>query len=179
MISGKTAAVVAVAILAVFAAITVETINHSGSSLSSSSLSTSSSDISVTSPQNASNIMVTSASQQVNITLNITSNSTSVYIYDVSPDNVSAFQHSGTPTVYSISNLTSMDRTLYPYNYMETNVTAGSTTVVNFTLYINSTAFSQMKASSPQAGAIYPYVVEILAETSSGASAVGFTLMKV
>lgn len=181
MISGKMAAVIAVVILAVFGTITIETINHSGSSLSTTSLSESGSQITLYSPQNGTNFVATSSNYTFNVSLSIDSKSSSVYIYDFSPDNLSALQNStpGAPQLYSAANLTHMNTSLYPYNYQKLNVTKGTNTTVNITLHLNSTAFSSMKVSTPLKGAIYPYVVEMLAETSSGAAAVGFTMIRV
>lgn len=176
MISGKVAAVIAVVILAVFSTITIETIDHSGSSLSSSSLSTS--DLSLYSPLNGSYIPVTSANQSFNVSVSIQSRTTtSIYLYDVSP-NLSAMKNlTGGADVYSISNLTHMNTSLYPYNYRIVNVTADTNTTLNLTLYFNSTAYNQMEYTTSPTHP-YPYLVEILAETSSGAAAVSFTLLK-
>ena len=176
MISGKMAAVIAVVILAVFSTITIETIDHSGSSLSSSSLSTS--GLSLYSPQNGTFITVASANQSFNVSISIKSNSASnVYLYDVSP-NISALKNlSSEVSLYSIPNLTHMNSSLYPFNYQTVNVTASSNTTMNMTLYLNSTAYNQMNYTTSPTNP-YPYVVEILAETSSGAAVVSITLLK-
>ena len=47
------------------------------------------------------------------------------------------------------------------------------------TLYINQTGFQEMKTSNLKAGPAYPYIVEILVETSSGAAEIGITLLKI
>lgn len=178
MLSGKTAAVMAVAILAVFGVITVETINNSGGSMTASSLTGTASSITVYSPQNGTAIPVLSANSSFNVSLSITSNDTSVYIYDISPLNVSSFQTVPGVQVSAIANLTHMNTTRYPYDYRIVNVTSGVNTTFSVTLYVNSTLFSDMKISSPENGVYHPYVVEMLVESSSGASGMGFTLIR-
>ena len=145
MISGKVAAVIAVAILAVFSSITIEIIDHSGSSLSTSSLSNSASQISIYSPLNGTNLVASSANYSFNFTISVDSRSTSVYIYDLSPDNLTSFQKPGSPQLYSLPNLTLMNVSLHPYNYMETNVTTGKNTTLNMSLHLNPTDYSKMK----------------------------------
>lgn len=180
MLSGKVAAVIAVAILAVFSAITIETIGHSGSSLSSSSLSGASSDLTMYSAQNGTAFMVTSPNASLNVSVSLTSlNATSVYVYDISPLNLTPLQQATGPALQSLPNLTHMNQTLYPYDYQMVNVTSGANTTVNLMLFINSTDYSQMEVSNPASYVYHPYVVEILAESSTGAAAIGFTLLKV
>jgi hypothetical protein len=180
MISGKVAALIAVVMLVAFSGITYETISH-GSSSTTTAITPSSQGLVVTSPQNDTTILIPSAGQTINLTINITSSSSPVYLFDVSPSNLSSIQkQSRSPVeVYSIYNLTYLNRTSYPYNYMIENVPANSTVSLNMTLYINQTGFQEMKTSNLKAGPAYPYIVEILVETSSGAAGIGITLLKI
>lgn len=66
----------------------------------------------------------------------------------------------------------------YPYNYRIVNVTSNTNTTFTVTLFVNSTLFNEMKASTPAIGVYYPYVIEMLVESSSGASGIGFTLLR-
>ncbi len=179
MISGRSAIVIAVVMLAVFSGVTIETIGHGSSSLSSSSISASSSAVKVYSPQNGTAFPVNSSGEAVNVSLSITSQDSPVYIYDISPANLSAFSSSAPIKVYSLPNLTYFNRSLYPYNYIEDNVTTGANNTINLTLYINATDFSAIKVSIPPEGKIYPYIVEILVESSSGAAGIGFSIIRV
>ncbi len=179
MLSSRSAIVIAVVMLAIFSGVTIETIGHGSSSLSSSSLSASSGSVRIYSPQNGSAFLVNSSAETINVSLSIISQDSPVYIYDISPSNLSGFAGVTSLRVYSLPNLTYFNRTLYPYNYMEQNVTTGANSTISLTLFINSTDFSDMNVSIPQEGKYYPYLVEILAETSSGAAGIGFTILRI
>ena len=178
MISGKVAAVIAAVMLVAFSGITYETISH-GSSSTTTAITPSSQGLTVTSPQNATSFPILSANQTINLTVNITSSSSPVYLFDVSPSNLSSIQKQSPIEVYSIYNLTYLNKTSYPYNYMKESVATNSTVSQNITLYINRTGFQEMKTSNPAAGQYYPYIVEILVENSGGASGIGISLLKV
>lgn len=178
MLSRKVSALLAIIILIAFGTITLETINHSTSDISTSSTGISPTELTLYSPQNGTAIPVDSSDAQINITLSVTSDSPALYIYDISPLNVSALQANGGQGLYSLQNLTHFNATLYPYNYEVFNVTEGKNTTLHLVLYLNSTVYGEMKASDPLTHTYYPYVVEILAETSSGGGGIGFTLLK-
>lgn len=179
MLSGKAAAVLAIVILAVFSGITVEAINHGSTSITSTSVTSTQNSVKMNSPENGAKILIAGSNDSLSITVNVTSNDRTIYIYDISPANLSGLEKSGSVELYSLPNLTHFNTTLYPYNYEIVNISANSNNTIHLTLYINSTVFSQMKTSILPEGKIYPYVVEILAETSSGAAFVGFTLIKI
>ncbi len=178
MISGKVAALIAVVMLVAFSGITYETISH-GSSSTTTAITPSSQGLAVSSPQNSTLFPILSANQTINLTVNITSSSSPVYIFDVSPSNLSLIQKQSPVEVYSIYNLTYLNKTSYPYNYMTEPIPANSTVSLNLTLYINQTGFQEMKTSSPGTGQYYPYIVEILVETSSRASGIGISLLRI
>ena len=178
MISGKVAALIAVVMLVAFSGITYETISH-GSSSTTTAITSSSQGLTVSSPQNGTPFPILSSNQTINLTINVTSSSSPVYIFDVSPSNLSLIQKQSPVEVYSIYNLTYLNKTSYPYNYMTEPIPANSTVSLNLTLYINQTGFQEMKTSNPGAGQDYPYIVEILVENSSGASGIGISLLRI
>lgn len=178
MISLKVAAVASVIMLVAFSVITVETIDSGGSSMTSTSLTGSTSSISVYSPQNGTDIPLFSPESSFNVSLSITSNESTVYIYDISPVNVSAFVEESGVQVYGEPNITHMNTSLYPYNYCTATVTPHINTTLNITLFVNATMFSRMNTSSPTTNSYYPYLVEILVESSTGASGIAFTLLR-
>lgn len=179
MLSRKSAVVIAIVMLAIFSGVTIETIGHGSSTLTDSSISSSSNALMVYSPENASVIPVSSAAEVIQVNLSINSSVSPVYIYDLSPANLSAFSGVSSVTLYSMPNLTHLNKTLYPYNYLEQNVTVDENTTIHLSLYLNSTDFSKMNTSIPTEGKIYPYVVEVLVESSSGAAGIGFTIIKI
>ncbi|MEM0155498.1 MAG: hypothetical protein QW597_02700 [Thermoplasmataceae archaeon] len=178
-LSSKTIIVVSVVMLVVFSAITVETINSAGSSMANTSLKGSSSSLTVYSPANNSQIFINSTSKSFSVSLSVTSNESTIYVYDLSPVNITSLQSKSQVKLYSLPNLTHFNSTLYPYNYLKEQLTPYKNTTFNLTLYVNYTQFSKMNASDPITDTFYPYVVEILVESSSGASGIGFTLMRI
>ncbi len=178
MISAKVSALIAVLMLVTFGGITYETISH-GSSSATTAITSSSHGLAVSSPSNGTEFPIASWNQEINLTLNITASSSPVYIFDVSPSNLSSIQKLSPVQVFSIFNLTYLNRTSYPYNYITKDVSTNSTVSMNITLYINQTGFQEMKVSNPNAGSYYPYVVEMLVETSSGASGFGFSILRI
>jgi hypothetical protein len=124
-------------------------------------------------------VPVETSNSTINFNLSITSKTSPVYIYDISPPNTSSLPVVNGIHLLSMDNLTYFNKTLYPYNYRILQVNPGENVTVNLTLFINSSQFSKMETSIPPKGEIYPYVIEIIAETSSGAAVIGFTILKV
>jgi hypothetical protein len=123
-------------------------------------------------------IPISSANESFNISLSVTSNESTIYVNDISPSNITTFQNESPLKLYSLPNLTHLNSTQYPYNYLTNQLTPYKNTTFNLTLYMNWTQFSKMKVSDPNTGLFYPYLIEILVESSSGASGIGFTLIR-
>lgn len=178
MITRRASAVIAIIVLIAFSAITVETIGNSSSSVSST-ITGSQSHISLYSPINGSVQYVMNENQSIGFNVSIISNDSPVYIYNISPTNSTSLPKINGIQVLSIMGLTEFNKTQFPFNYQVININPEINTTLNLTLFFNSTQFSQMKVSNPQQGSIYPYLVEIVTETASGASFIGFTIVRI
>ncbi|MEM0141072.1 MAG: hypothetical protein QXN66_03425 [Thermoplasmatales archaeon] len=175
MLSKRMGIVISIIVLIIFSGLAVGTIEKSSTSLSTS-LSSSASEVRLYSPSNGSTVPLATSNSTVRLNLSVNSSVSSVYIFDISPTSVPS-EHG--IQLYSLPNLTYLNRTLYPMNYEMVSVKPNVNTTISIVLYINSSAFQQMKISNLLKDEIYPYLIEILVETSSGASAIAFTLIRV
>ncbi|MGC8562197.1 MAG: hypothetical protein ACP5UZ_04345 [Thermoplasmata archaeon] len=178
MMSRKVSVIIAVIVLIIFSTITLETIDHSSTTLTST-VSSDKTQVVLYSPINDTSIPISNQNVTINFNLSITSKLPNLYLFDISPSNVSSLPTVDGVHLLSLVNLTYLNKTLYPYNYRILNVTPGENSTFGVTLYINSSQFDAMNVSDPLKDQIYPYLVEIVAETSSGAAVIGFTILKV
>lgn len=165
MINRNTSIVIAVVLLVLFAFMTIETIDNSSSSISTSTVKTSSSSLSVYLPQNGSAIPITQSTVSITLNFSVNSAEPTVYIYDL------VINDSG------MQNFTHFNLTKYPYNYETVSVSPNTNVTFSVNLFFNSTDVSEMNYSSPPAHVV-PYAVSILIENSVGAAFTAFAVLK-
>lgn len=171
MLSTKASVVIGVVILVVFGSMAYLTIEKS----SSGSSITAPTDGGYVKLVNGTGIQrlyeITSNTTDISFNFTIYTNSPVTYIYDISP--LSTNHNSSLNSV----NLTYLNKTQYPYNYITFNNTANGTSV-HMVLYLNKSAVKLMNATtnleSPNA-----YTVEILAiNGKDGSAGFGFGVIK-
>ncbi|MEM0136284.1 MAG: hypothetical protein QXU18_13840 [Thermoplasmatales archaeon] len=175
MLSKRSGIIISVIVVIIFSVVAVGTIERSSTSLTTS-LTSAQSDVQLYSPSNGTTFLLEAPNDTIHLNLSINSTSSSLYIFDISPaspPSVHGIQ------LYSLPDLTYLNKTLYPMNYEVVNVNPDTNTTFTITLYVNSSVFQQMKVSNPIKEEIYPYLVEILVESSNGASVVAFTIVRV
>ncbi|MEM0134799.1 MAG: hypothetical protein QXT48_03520 [Thermoplasmatales archaeon] len=174
MLSRRSGIIISVIVIVIFSVIAVGTIEKSSTSLTTS-LSSAQSELHLYSPSNGSTFVLESPNDTIHLNISINSSSSRLYIFDISPASPPTV---GSIQLYSLPGLTYLNKTLYPMNYEVVNVNPGINTTFPITLYVNSSVFQQMKISNPMKDEIYPYLVEVLVESSSGASVVAFTVVR-
>ncbi len=165
MIGRKSSLVIAIVLLIIFSFMTVETIDNSSSSISTSSVKPSPSSLSVYLPENGSVIPVTQSTTSITLNLSVKSAESTVYIYDLILNDS------------PIQNFTHFNISKYPYNYMNVPVKPGINETIQITLFFNLTDLSEMNYSYPPSH-IVPYPVSLLIENSVGAAFTAFAVLK-
>jgi hypothetical protein len=173
MLSKRGGIIIAVVVLLIFSGLTVGTIEKSSTNLTASP--SSSSKLSVYSPSNGTIIPLTSPNATIKLNLSINSSSSSVYIFPISPSSPVTVKG---VELLSMPGLVYLNKSVYPYDYELLSVKPDTNFTAEITLYVNSSAFQEMKVSSPTQREIYPYLVEILVETSGSAAAIAFTVIR-
>jgi hypothetical protein len=172
MLSTKTSIVIGVVILVVFGSMAYLTIEKSSSG-SSITASTSGGYVKLVNGTGVHPLYeINDNSTQISINFTIYTNSPVTYIYDISP--LSTNHNSSLNSV----NLTYLNRTQYPYNYISSNNTANGT-AINMVLYLNQSAINLMNTTTnPKTPSVYG--VEILViNGKDGSSGFGFGVIKV
>ncbi|MGC8645370.1 MAG: hypothetical protein ACP5UO_03775 [Thermoplasmata archaeon] len=174
MLSRRSGIVITVVVLIIFSGLAVGTIEKSSSTLAASP-SSASSKISLYSPSNGKMMPLTSPNDTIKLNLSVNTSASEVYIFPISPSSpvsVDGLQ------LLSVPNMMYLNKSSYPYNYEVASIRPNVNTTVEITLYVNSSAFEEMKISDPMKDEVYPYIEEILVETSGGASAIAFTVIR-
>ena len=171
MISPKMSIAIGVVLLIVFGSMAYITIEKSSSSSSLTS-STAGGYAKIVNGTGVRNLyVVNDSSTSISLNFTLYTNSNQVYIYDISP--LSSNHNSSLNTI----NLTYLNKSQYPYNYILDNNTANGT-VFNLTLYLNPAALDKMNVTTNPADP-QVYVVEILAiNGKDGSAGFGFGVIK-
>ncbi|MCL4438386.1 MAG: hypothetical protein M1616_03375 [Candidatus Thermoplasmatota archaeon] len=172
MISTKASIVIGVVILVVFGSMAYLTIEKSSSG-SSITASASGGYVRIVNGTGVQPLYeITSNTTQISFNFTIYTNSPVTYIYDISP--LSSNHNSSLNSV----NLTYLNKTEYPFNYITDNNTSNGT-AVHMVLYLNSSAVKLMNTTTnPESPEVYG--VEILViNGKDGSSGFGFGIIKV
>ncbi|MHB8560906.1 MAG: hypothetical protein ACYDAP_07060 [Thermoplasmataceae archaeon] len=170
MISGKLSVVFAIIILVAFGSMAYVTIEKSSAdaNLSESSLGGYIKVVNSTSPV----YFITNSTTEMNISFTIQSNSPTVYIYDISP------LSNNTSSPMNSLNITELNRTVYPYNYMEIQNATNSTTMVTLNLFFNSSVVAKMNNTiNPSDPSVYVVKIVLINGKEAG-TGFGFGLIK-
>ena len=170
MISGKLSVVFAVIILVAFGTMAYVTIEKSSAdaNLSGASLGGYINVVNNTSPV----YYMNSSTPEISLNFTIQSNSPIVYIYDISP------LSNNTSNPLNALNITEMNKTAYPGNYVEITNATNTTTQMTLNLFFNSTVVSKMKTTTnPHDPSVY-IVKIVFINGKDAATGFGFGLIK-
>ena len=202
MMSKSISMTIAVVVLLVFAGMTYFTIEKTSANVSLSEkgyLNVTLLDINgkqVNSSPESKMTPVFNSNDTITTELMVITNSTSIYLFDVSPLNNTTDTWTNTTEISMFDNATyniiyanGSKTPVYYYpklavtsNYIRYNITnpngLNETVYINLTLSVNQKGFNEMKQSSPYPE-IYPYVVRIIGISSNGGGAgTGFAIIK-
>ncbi len=202
MMSKSISMTIAVVVLLVFAGMTYFTIEKTSANVSLSEkgyLNVTLLDINgkqVNSSPESKMASIYNSNDTITTELMIITNSTSIYLFDVSPLNNTTNTWTNTTEISMFDNATyniiyanGSKTPVYYYpklavtsNYIRYNITnpngLNETVYINLTLSVNQKGFNEMKQSSPYPE-IYPYVVRIIGISSNGGGAgTGFAIIK-
>lgn len=202
MMSKSISMTIAVVVLLVFAGMTYFTLEKTSANVSLSEkgyLNVTLLDINgkqVNSSPESKMTPVFNSNDTITTELMVVTNSTSIYLFDVSPLNNTTNTWTNTTEISMFDNATyniiyanGSKTPVYYYpklavtsNYIRYNITnpdsLNETVYINLTLSINQKGFNEMKQSS-QYPDIYPYVVRIIGISSNGGGAgTGFAIIK-
>ncbi|MCL4421392.1 MAG: hypothetical protein M1477_06855 [Candidatus Thermoplasmatota archaeon] len=202
MMSKSISMTIAVVVLLVFAGMTYFTIEKTSANVSLSEkgyLNVTLLDINgkqVNSSPESKMAPIYNSNDTITTELMVITNSTSIYLFDVSPLNNTTNTWTNTTEISMFDNATyniiyanGSKTPVYYYpklavtsNYIRYNITnpngLNETVYINLTLSVNQKGFNEMKQSSPYPE-IYPYVVRIIGISSNGGGAgTGFAIIK-
>lgn len=204
MMSKSISMTIAVVVLLVFAGMTYFTIEKTSATVSLSEkgyLNVTLLDINgkqVNSSQESQIASVFNSNDTITIGLKVVTNSTSIYLFDVSPLNNTTNTWTNTTEISMFDNATyniiytnGSKTPVYYYpkltvtsNYIRYNITnpdsLNETVYINLTLSIDPKGFDKMNPSNPMQGIINPYITKIIGISSNGGGGgTGFAIIKV
>ena len=203
MMSKSISMTIAVVVLLVFAGMTYFTIEKTSANVSLSEkgyLNVTLLDINgkqVNSSPESKMAPIYNSNDTITTELMVITNSTSIYLFDVSPLNNTTNTWTNTTEISMFDNATyniiyanGSKTPVYYYpklavtsNYIRYNITnpdsLNETVYINLTLSINQKGFNEMKQSNPMQGIINPYITKIIGISSNGGGGgTGFAIIK-
>ena len=203
MMSKSISMTIAVVVLLVFAGMTYFTIEKTSANVSLSEkgyLNVTLLDINgkqVNSSPESKMTPVFNSNDTITTELMVITNSTSIYLFDVSPLNnttntwtntteISMFDNATYNIIYANGSKTPVyyyPKLAFTSNYIRYNITnpdsLNETVYINLTLSINQKGFNEMKQSNPMQGIINPYITKIIGISSNGGGGgTGFAIIK-